>query len=43
MNPTLTGKSPNGFGSGDLTGLKKIGRPAGCIKVPSAVTASDLS
>jgi hypothetical protein len=31
MNPVLGSWSPAGYGAGDRTGLRKIGRPAGCM------------
>ena len=34
MNPYLTGKSPAGYGAGDLAGLRKVGQAAGCITLP---------
>ena len=43
MNPTLTSSTPSGFGPGDLAGLKKVGSPGGCVKVPTAVGIADLS
>jgi hypothetical protein len=43
MNPTLTSSSPNGFSAGDLAGLKKLGRSAGCITIPAIVRIPDLS
>jgi hypothetical protein len=39
LHPTLSGSSPNGYAPGDRTGLRKVGRPAGCIGVPSSVVA----
>lgn len=34
MNPYLTNRSPAGYGAGDLAGLQKVGRVAGCITLP---------
>jgi len=31
MNPATTSYTPNGFAAGDLAGLARVGRPAGCI------------
>jgi hypothetical protein len=42
MYPTLTDGTPNGFGSADLAGLKKLGSKAGCISIPSVVKVRDL-
>ncbi len=39
LHPTLSASSPNGYAPGDRTGLRKVGRPAGCISVPSNVVA----
>jgi hypothetical protein len=41
MNDTLRDSTPAGFGRGDRTGLKKVGRPAGCLDASS--TTNDLS
>ncbi|MBT0771379.1 matrixin family metalloprotease [Kineosporia sp. J2-2] len=43
MYPTLTTASPSGFARGDLTGLKKVGRSAGCIAVPGYAGLKDLN
>lgn len=43
MNPVLTSATPKGFGRGDLAGLKKLGRPAGCIAVPAGLSLADLT
>lgn len=37
MYPTLKTSAPNGYAVGDRAGLKKVGRKAGCIAVPSSV------
>jgi hypothetical protein len=31
MNPVLTSATPNGYAAGDLAGLARVGRKAGCI------------
>ena len=31
MNPTLRQTAPAGFATGDRTGLRKVGRPAGFL------------
>jgi hypothetical protein len=43
MNPDLTPNSRAGFGSGDLAGLRKVGRTAGCLSVPASVGIRDLN
>ncbi|GLY13984.1 matrixin family metalloprotease [Kineosporia rhizophila] len=43
MYPTLTASSPSGFAKGDLAGLARVGKKAGCIEVPANVSISDLS
>ena len=43
MYPMLSASSPSGFAQGDLAGLARVGRPAGCIDVPSYVGVRDLS
>jgi hypothetical protein len=43
MYPTLTSASPSGYGKGDLAGLAKVGKKAGCIAVPSSLSLQDLS
>lgn len=43
MYPDLTAKSPNGLASGDLQGLGKVGKKAGCISIPSRVDITDYS
>lgn len=43
MYPTLTSASPSGYGAGDLAGLAKVGKQAGCISVPSTLSLQDLS
>ncbi|GAA3607832.1 hypothetical protein GCM10022223_24800 [Kineosporia mesophila] len=42
MYPTLTASSPSGYGPGDLAGLAKVGKKAGCIDIPSYVSVRDL-
>jgi hypothetical protein len=32
MNPSMTSLTPNGFAAGDLAGLARVGRKAGCIQ-----------
>lgn len=34
MNPATTSASPNGYGPGDLAGLARLGRAAGCFATP---------
>lgn len=41
MYSSLTSRTPNGFASGDVAGLAKVGKGAGCITVPTSV-APDL-
>jgi hypothetical protein len=43
MYPTLLPSAPNGFGPGDLAGLKKIGKQGGCVKVSPAVRVTNFS
>jgi hypothetical protein len=43
MYPTLTSASPSGYAAGDLAGLAKVGKQAGCISVPSTLSLKDLS
>ncbi|MBT0769321.1 hypothetical protein KIH74_10345 [Kineosporia sp. J2-2] len=43
MYPDLTAKSPNGYAAGDLQGLVKVGKKAGCITVPSRVNITDYN
>lgn len=43
MYPDLTAKSPNGYASGDLQGLTKVGKKAGCITIPDRVNITDYS
>jgi hypothetical protein len=43
MTPVLTSAAPNGYSAGDLAGLKRVGRSAGCISIPSSVKIADLS
>ncbi|GAA3592606.1 hypothetical protein GCM10022223_04120 [Kineosporia mesophila] len=43
MFPDLTAKSPNGFATGDVQGLTKLGTKAGCISVPSRVNITDYN
>lgn len=38
MNPSLSRSTPDGPAAGDRAGLTKVGRPAGCISVPSWVS-----
>ncbi len=37
MYPVIRNRSSTSYRSGDRTGLAKVGRPAGCIRVPAAV------
>ncbi|GAB3247291.1 hypothetical protein [Kineosporia babensis] len=41
MYPDLTAKSPNGYASGDLQGLGKVGKKAGCITIPDRVNITN--
>ena len=43
MTPVLTSSAPDGYSSGDLAGLKRVGRSAGCISIPSSVKIADLN
>jgi hypothetical protein len=43
MNPELTWSAPKGYGRGDLIGLKKLGKEAGCITIPAVVSIADLN
>jgi hypothetical protein len=43
MNPELSSSAPKGYGPGDLVGLQKIGKEAGCITIPTVVPVADLS
>ena len=43
MNPKLSRSLPKGFGQGDLIGLRKIGKEAGCISIPAVVPVTDLN
>jgi hypothetical protein len=43
MTPVLTSSAPDGYSTGDLAGLKRIGSSAGCISIPSSVKIADLS
>ena len=43
MYPELTRDAPDGFAAGDLAGLKRVGRAAGCITVPHSDDLPDLS
>jgi hypothetical protein len=43
MHPKLTSSAPKGYGPGDLAGLKKIGKEAGCITIPTTISVADLS
>ncbi|MFY9915175.1 MAG: matrixin family metalloprotease [Nocardioidaceae bacterium] len=38
MYPNLSDATPNGYAKGDRIGLRKMGRSAGCIKVPAWVS-----
>lgn len=42
MYPTLRSTSPSGLAAGDLTGLAKVGRPAGCLST-AYLPLKDLS
>jgi len=37
MYPVISARTGNGYRSGDLVGLARVGRRAGCISVPSWV------
>jgi Matrixin len=39
MYPNLHSTTPNGYAAGDLAGLARIGRKAGCIGIPASVVA----
>ncbi len=39
MNPVLLPGSPRGYAAGDLAGLHRLGRSAGCLQVPDSVVA----
>jgi hypothetical protein len=43
MNPKLSPALPKGYGRGDLIGLEKLGKKAGCIAVPPVVSIVDLT
>jgi hypothetical protein len=45
MYPVITSHAPGVWGAGDLAGLRKVGRPAGCIGADRSVSAgaSELS
>jgi hypothetical protein len=40
MYPTVLSRRAAAYGSGDLTGLRRVGRSAGCISVPTSVWTS---
>lgn len=43
MYPELNSSSPNGYAVGDKAGLAKLGRRAGCLSMPVALPAPDLT
>jgi hypothetical protein len=42
MHATLTSSAPAGWAPGDRAGLRRLGKAAGCIAIPSSVTVTDL-